>query len=149
MQKTIAWLFGVYLACTTQPLGAQSKMQITYDLSKIDAGIGWVSSYWGYNAPKLVYDGESFYTVALWGAGSPRASWVTLPRANCVFSVRALWSTSIAAMQTPNLSKWSVTVLMATAACKLNSLKTRPKLPRTGSGLPRADLIPHVERLTE
>ena len=40
---------------------------ISFELSKIDEGRAWVSSYWGYNAPKLVYDGESFYTVALWG----------------------------------------------------------------------------------
>ncbi len=39
----------------------------SYELSKIDEGTAWVSSYWGYNAPKLVYDGEYFYTVALWG----------------------------------------------------------------------------------
>ena len=40
---------------------------ISYELTKIDEGTAWVSSYWGYNAPKLVYDGDSFYTVALWG----------------------------------------------------------------------------------
>jgi len=41
---------------------------IDVHLSRIDAGTAWVSAYWGYNAPKLVYDGESFYTVGLWGA---------------------------------------------------------------------------------
>ena len=38
---------------------------ISFELSKIDEGRAWVSSYWGYNAPKLAYDGDSFYTVAL------------------------------------------------------------------------------------
>ena len=45
----------------------QGEQGISYELAKIDEGVAWVSSYWGYNAPKLVYDGESFYTVALWG----------------------------------------------------------------------------------
>jgi hypothetical protein len=34
----------------------------------IDSGQTWVSGYWGYNAPKLAFDGTSFYTVGLWGA---------------------------------------------------------------------------------
>ncbi len=34
----------------------------------IDSGATWVSGYWGYNAPKLAFDGKSFYTVGLWGA---------------------------------------------------------------------------------
>jgi hypothetical protein len=41
-------------------------MQAT--LSRIDSGTAWASAYWGYNAPKLVYDGEYFYTVGFWGA---------------------------------------------------------------------------------
>ncbi len=41
--------------------------QITCELIKIDSGAAWVSPYWGYNAPKLVCDGEAFYTLGLWG----------------------------------------------------------------------------------
>jgi hypothetical protein len=48
-------------------VSAQGQADVTYELSKIDEGTAWVSSYWGYNTPKLVYDGEAFYTVALWG----------------------------------------------------------------------------------
>ncbi len=47
-------------------LQAQDEV-VDYELSKIDEGVAWVSSYWGYNTPKLVYDGETFYTVGLWG----------------------------------------------------------------------------------
>jgi len=68
MQKVSPWLFGLCLVCIAWALDAQGEMTITYQLSRIDEGVGWVSSYWGYNAPKLVYDGEAFYTVALWGA---------------------------------------------------------------------------------
>ncbi len=59
-------LFRLLGLCFTTP--AQSQIEVPYTLSKIDEGIAWVSSYWGYNAPKLVHDGESYYTVALWGA---------------------------------------------------------------------------------
>ena len=52
----------------------QGEEEISYELSKIDEGTAWVSSYWGYNAPKLVYDGESFYTVALWGGEQATAT---------------------------------------------------------------------------
>ena len=48
-------------------VAVEGQTVITYELSKIDQGRAWVSSYWGYNAPKLVYDGETFYTLALWG----------------------------------------------------------------------------------
>ncbi|MBW7862839.1 MAG: BNR-4 repeat-containing protein [Candidatus Hydrogenedentes bacterium] len=35
---------------------------------EIDRGHSWVSPYWGYNAPKLVFDGRAYYTAGLWGA---------------------------------------------------------------------------------
>ena len=47
-------------------LHAQDEV-VDYELSKLDEGVAWVSPYWGYNTPKLVYDGETFYTVGLWG----------------------------------------------------------------------------------
>jgi hypothetical protein len=46
----------------------------TCELTKIDGGVAWVSPYWGSNAPKLVYDGEAFYTVGLWGEKQAAAS---------------------------------------------------------------------------
>ena len=39
----------------------------------IDSGTSRVSSYWGYNAPKLVYDGKTFYSPGYWGE-NPSAS---------------------------------------------------------------------------
>ena len=44
-----------------------SALKIDVELSRIDGGTTWASAYWGYNAPKLVYDGDSFYTVGYWG----------------------------------------------------------------------------------
>ncbi len=38
-----------------------------FELSRIDTGEASVSPYWGYNAPKLVFDGDHFYTVGRWG----------------------------------------------------------------------------------
>lgn len=48
-----------------------------YRVTPIAEGEGWVSSYWGYTAPKLAYDGETYYTAALWG-GSPEQAYGTL-----------------------------------------------------------------------
>lgn len=48
-----------------EPTGAAA--QVRCRLSKIDEGHVWVTPYWGYNAPHLVYDGEAFYAVGLWG----------------------------------------------------------------------------------
>ena len=48
------------------PLTAEENM-IDFELSRIDAGEASVSPYWGYNAPKVVFDGEHFYTVGRWG----------------------------------------------------------------------------------
>ena len=41
--------------------------EVACELTKIDSGTAWVSPYWGSNAPKLVFDGEAFYTLGLWG----------------------------------------------------------------------------------
>ncbi|MCE2438374.1 MAG: hypothetical protein J4F39_02995 [Candidatus Latescibacteria bacterium] len=40
---------------------------LDFELTRIDSGEASVSPYWGYNAPKLVYDGEHFFTVGRWG----------------------------------------------------------------------------------
>ena len=41
---------------------------VTYDLSLIQPEQNaWVSGYWGYNAPKLVYDGTNYYSANLTG----------------------------------------------------------------------------------
>ena len=66
MQGRVAWLWLAVIYLKWNAVGV-SGQEIDVHLSKIDAGVAWVSSYWGYNAPKLVYDGESYYTVALWG----------------------------------------------------------------------------------
>ncbi len=39
------------------------------ELIKIDAYRTWVSSFWRYNAPKLIFDGTTHYTIGLEGNG--------------------------------------------------------------------------------
>jgi hypothetical protein len=70
MQQNARHLWGVVallLVLITQPLRAVAD-EIDFHLTKIDQGVSWVSGYWGYNGPKLVYDGEYYYTVGSWGA---------------------------------------------------------------------------------
>ena len=56
--------------------------QVDVQLAKIDEGVAWVSPYWGYNAPKLVFDGAAYYTVGLWGAEQATAQGALYKRAN-------------------------------------------------------------------
>lgn len=42
-------------------------------VSRIDEGEVWVTPYWGYNAPHLVYDGDAFYATGLWGTTEARS----------------------------------------------------------------------------
>jgi hypothetical protein len=35
----------------------------------------WVSPYWGYSAPKIVFDGERYFTPLLWGDAPEKSSW--------------------------------------------------------------------------
>lgn len=48
------------------PLAAQ-EAEMDFELTHIDSGEASVSPYWGYNAPKLVFDGDHFYTLGRWG----------------------------------------------------------------------------------
>ena len=52
---------------------AVAQQTPVFQLTQIDSGVSRVSSYWGYNAPKLVYDGETFYSPGYWGE-SPSTS---------------------------------------------------------------------------
>jgi len=36
-------------------------------IDEIARGHSWVSPYWGYSTPKIVCDGETYYTTGLWG----------------------------------------------------------------------------------
>ncbi len=66
--RWIVW--GTALLCPV----ARAETGVSYEISKVAEGTAWVSSYWGYNAPKLVYDGDHYYTVALWGAEQATAT---------------------------------------------------------------------------
>jgi hypothetical protein len=59
-------ILALSLVLVTGSVAEDPMMQAT--LSRIDSGTAWASAYWGYNAPKLVFDGEHFYTVGFWGA---------------------------------------------------------------------------------
>ena len=50
--RWIVW--GTALLCPV----ARAETGVSYEISKVAEGMAWVSSYWGYNAPKLVYDGD-------------------------------------------------------------------------------------------
>lgn len=41
---------------------------------EVARGHSWVSPYWGYSTPKIVCDGEAFYTAGLWGDAPETAS---------------------------------------------------------------------------
>jgi hypothetical protein len=55
---------------------AQPSTGINLTLTEIDRGHSWVSPYWGYNTPKIVCDGQSYYTAGLWGATPEEAEGV-------------------------------------------------------------------------
>ena len=55
-----------FLLAGVPPLAAQAP-EMDFDLTRIDSGEASVSPYWGYNAPKLVFDGDHFYTLGRWG----------------------------------------------------------------------------------
>ncbi len=55
-------------AClVASPLAYGNDPKIDCRLLKIDEGVSWVSGYWGYNAPKLVHDGQTYFTLGSWG----------------------------------------------------------------------------------
>lgn len=51
----------VLLAWVSVTAGADLRV------TEIDRGHSWVSPYWGYSAPKVVFDGTAYYTAGLWG----------------------------------------------------------------------------------
>ena len=68
--------YGCWIVCGAVLLCSvvRAETGVSYEVSKVAEGTAWVSSYWGYNAPKLVYDGDHYYTVALWGAEQATAT---------------------------------------------------------------------------
>ena len=64
--RLVLWVF-----CA---MASAAAAEISYELTKIDEGTAWVSSYWGYNAPKLIYDGDRYFTVGLWGTEQATAT---------------------------------------------------------------------------
>jgi len=55
---------------------------VTYDLSLIQPEQkAWVSGYWGYNAPKLVYDGTNYCSASLTGVEEANSRGVVYKRA--------------------------------------------------------------------
>ena len=68
MNPFFRWVSGGWfflLAGVLSPTAQENAMD--FELTRIDSGEASVSPYWGYNAPKLVFDGDHFYTVGRWG----------------------------------------------------------------------------------
>ncbi len=62
----VAWSVAtVSLAASDREEEAERKTP--FRLVEIDRGDSWVSPYWGYSTPKVVFDGTTYYTVGLWG----------------------------------------------------------------------------------
>jgi hypothetical protein len=55
-------------SCLISPAISAAGEEATFELAKIDGGKTWMTPYWGYNAPKLVFDGKAYYTIGLWGS---------------------------------------------------------------------------------
>lgn len=66
--QILRWVFApwFFLFAEGKPLHAH-ETEIGFELTRIDSGKASVSPFWGYNAPKLVFDGDHFYTVGRWG----------------------------------------------------------------------------------
>ena len=58
------------LSIALAPNAAPAPETVSEDacrVTEIARGHSWVSPYWGYNTPKIVFDGKTYYTVGLWG----------------------------------------------------------------------------------
>ncbi|MBI4559357.1 MAG: hypothetical protein HY706_17360 [Candidatus Hydrogenedentes bacterium] len=74
VQNSVA-LFVILTFASTPGVSAQDVTPTGggYQVTEIARGHSWVSPYWGYSTPKLVYDGKAYYTAVLWG-DSPDSS---------------------------------------------------------------------------
>lgn len=61
MTKWVNWILTIGVLMSSIAAGQNSKM------NEIARGHSWVSPYWGYNTPKIVFDGSSYFTTGLWG----------------------------------------------------------------------------------
>ena len=52
-----------WAACLHVVAAGEAEPQVI----EVARGHSWVSPYWGYNTPKVVCDGEAYYTAGLWG----------------------------------------------------------------------------------
>lgn len=65
---TLALTIPCNLAASEALADATGSTTASIRVVEIARGHSWVSPYWGYNAPKLVFDGKAYYTAGLWGA---------------------------------------------------------------------------------
>jgi hypothetical protein len=61
------------LALAVDKGGLPPLSQPTACVSRIATVNTWVSPYWGYNTPKIVYDGQAYYTVGMQGPSPDEA----------------------------------------------------------------------------
>ena len=55
-------LLGVMLQSSTE-----AQLHVNYRLTKIDQQMTRVTPYFGFQAPKIVFDGDAYYSIGHWG----------------------------------------------------------------------------------
>lgn len=86
------WLsFGWFVLLAGVPSLAAQESEMDFELSRIDSGIASVSPYWGYNAPKLVFDGDHYYTLGRWGPHQDAARGVVYKSAEGGWEIFLEW----------------------------------------------------------
>ena len=58
--------------CASAEVSALPK-KAGYKLSKVDEGKGWCPCYFGNQSAKVVFDGDAYYTLGLWGDTEAKA----------------------------------------------------------------------------
>lgn len=64
---TLVACFAADIALAASGKDEETERKTPFRLVEIDRGDSWVSPYWGYSTPKVVFDGITYYTVGLWG----------------------------------------------------------------------------------
>lgn len=63
MNAVLVSCFALMISGCGRTLGNGGGMTV----ERIDGGISWANPLWGWHAPKLVFDGHSYYTIGHWG----------------------------------------------------------------------------------
>jgi len=64
--RTVFVICALVLGCLVQS-SATAEPQVRYQLAKIDQQLTRVTPYFGFQAPKIVFDGDAYYSIGHWG----------------------------------------------------------------------------------